>query len=273
MKQLGKLCFGIGIGCLGVALIGCNDTPIGTDFADKNYAPEGALVIPSNVQVGFFDLGDPDNSSIAFDLTAKGESISSTELMISFNGEGEVDFSTVSALPATLNVTMNDVLAALSKTADDVAVGDAVRFSFRVTTQSGVFRSSRTLRVPFSCVSNLKGEVDYVSTVYFCTGDALAGTAEIIELGAGRYSFSDWSFGTYPECYGGSAASWGTLTLNDVCNKLSVTGTDNYGDSWQFTVNSISGTELNASWSNTYGEFGSVTLTKTDGTNWPPLTN
>lgn len=273
MNKLSKLCYGFGMVCLGIALNGCNDAPIGTDFADDNYAAKGALVVPSNVQVGFFDLGDPANSSIAFDLTGKGESISSTEVMVSFNGEGEADYSTVTALPSTITVTMNDVLAAVGKTVDDVAVGDAVRFSFRVTTQSGVYTSNRTLRVPFSCVSNLKGMVDYVSTAYFCTGDPLTGTTEIIEQAAGKYGFADWAFGTYEECYGGSASSWGSLALNDVCNKLSVTGVDPFGDSWEFIVGSISGATLTATWSNTYGEFGAVTLTRKDGTNWPPLTN
>ncbi|MDX1406674.1 MAG: hypothetical protein R3330_01040, partial [Saprospiraceae bacterium] len=66
---------------------------------------------------------------------------------------------------------------------------------------------------------------------------------------------------------------WGSLQLVDVCNRISVSGVDNYGDSWQFVINSISGADLNATWSNTYGEFGTVIISRTDGADWPPLSN
>jgi hypothetical protein len=199
--------------------------------------------------------------------------VSSVDVLVNYEGGAQSVFTTVTSLPTTINADLDDVLAALNLTVGDVAVGDDTRFAFKVTTSSGVYLSNRTLRVPFSCVSALKGMMDYTSTSYFCSGPDLTGTVEMIETGAGTYRFSDWSFGTYPECYGGNAASWGSLSLNDVCNKLTLTGVDNYGDSWDFLINSISGSDLTASWSNTYGEFGTVTLTRKDGKNWPPLSN
>lgn len=272
MKMRSRHCYAIVFAC-GIFLTGCNDAPIGTDFADDNYVAQGAIVAPSNVQVGFFDLGDPDDSSIAFDLTSKGENVSSTDVLVSFNNEGASHYSTVTTLPVTLNVTMNDVLSAIGKTADQVAVGDAVRFTFRVTTPGGTYLSNRTLRVPFSCFSDLAGEVDYVSENFFCAGGPLTGTVQVEELGAGRYGFSNWSFGTYEFCYAFTAPGWGSLSLNDVCNKLNVTGVDAYGDVWEFKVNSVTGAALNATWSNSYGEFGNVTLTRKDGNDWPSLSN
>lgn len=273
MKRLSKLCLGLGIVCLGIALIGCHEAPIGDDFADTQYAPEGALIVPSKIQVGFFDLADPDNSQIGFDLASKGEGVSSTEVLVSFNGQGQSAYTTLSALPATVTVSLDQVLAALGMTIDQVEVGDAVRFSFRATTSTGVYLSNRTVRIPFSCKSDLKGEVDYVTTNHFCGSGPLTGTTMLNETGAGKYSFTNWAFGTYEECYGGTQATWGSLAMNDVCNKISVTGVDAFGDSWEVIINSVSGADLSITWSNTYGEFGTTVLTRTDGRNWPALTN
>lgn len=259
--------------CLVLMTWGCHEEPIGTTFADDNYSPQGALVIPSNVQVGFFDLADPDNAGIAFDLTTKGEAVSSADVIATHSGGASATIATVTSFPSTVNVPLNDLLSSLGLTVDDVEVGDNVIFTFTGSTSTGVYNSSRTVSAPFSCKSTLSGTLDYVSTNYFCSGADLTGQVMMTSPSAGKYTFSDWSFGTYPECYGGSAANWGSLQLNDVCNQITVTGVDNYGDSWDFIINSVNGADLNASWSNTYGEFGTVTLTRTDGKNWPALTN
>lgn len=259
--------------CFIVALVGCHEEPIGDGFAGTNYQPRGAVVSPGNVQLGFFDLGDPANAGIAFDLQTKGEAVTSAEVTATHENGASTVYTTVSSFPTTVDVPMLDLLSALNLTVDDVEVGDEVLFTFNATTASGAYRSSESLLVPFSCNSELEGTYDYTSTNYFCSGGDLTGTVTLNEEAAGRYSFDDWSFGTYPECYGGSAAGWGSLRLVDVCNSISVSGVDNYGDSWEFSINSVGGSMLNATWSNTYGEFGTVILTRTDGSSWPPLSN
>ena len=269
-----KLCTqAVGLVCVVMMVIGCHEAPIGDDFANKQYSPQGAVISPRNVQVGFFDLGDPDNASIAFDLESLGESVSSAEVTATYSGGASAVYTSVSSFPSTVEVTMDDILATLGLTRDDVAVGEDILFTFVAATGTGTYRSSEILNVPFSCFSELKGTYDYKSSNYFCSGDDLSGTVELSEDGAGKYSFDDWSFGTYLECYGGAASSWGSLQLLDVCNKIAVSGADNYGDSWEFAINSISGAELEATWSNTYGEFGTVVITRTDGSDWPPISN
>ncbi len=251
----------------------CHDAPIGDSFADDLYVPIGALVSVSNVQTGFFDLGDPDNASIAFDLSSTGESLSAADVEMSFNGGTPVPFKSGAAVPGTVSVTFNEALAAAGKSVAEVEVGDEFRFEFVSTSSSGTFRSSNTLVAAISCRSELVGTYDYVSSNYFCTGDDLTGQVTITEINAGEYALDDWAFGTYPICYGGTAASWGTLVLKDVCNKISVGGEDNYGDTWEWTINDVSGPTLSITWTMTYGEFGDVTLTRTDGSDWPPLSN
>jgi hypothetical protein len=262
-----------GAACIAFMATSCHEAPIGEDFADINYKAQGALATTSNVQVGFFDLADPDNAGVAFDVDVKGEAASEVEVTATHSSGATAVFANVSSVPATLNVPLDELLVTLGLTLEDVAVGDEVVFSFRSAAASGTFTSSETLAIPFSCSSALAGKMDYVSTNYFCGGDDLTGEVELTEDAAGKYLFDDWAFGAYHECYGGPASSWGGLQLEDVCNTISVGGEDSYGDSWEFTINSIDGAVMNANWVNTYGEFGTVTLTRQDGADWPPLVN
>lgn len=130
--------------------------------------------------------------------------------------------------------------------------------------------------INFCGESMLEGTYDYVTTETFC-GDAPAGigSVDIIALGDGRYTFSEWSFGAYEICYNGFLpADWGTLTLvEDVCSrKLSYEGTDAYGDTWFIESLTVDGSDMTIEWLNTYDEGGTTTLTRTDGSSWPDLT-
>ena len=259
--------------CLALMATSCHEAPIGEDFADINYKAKGALASPGNVQVGFFDLADPDNAGVAFDVDVTGEAASEVEVTATHSGGASAVYASLTTVPATLDVPLDELLTTLGLTLDEVEVGDEVVFSFRSATSSGTYISSETLAVPFSCSSDLAGKMDYVSTNYFCGGDDLTGVVELIEDAAGKYVFDDWAFGAYHECYGGPASSWGGLQFVDLCNVISVSGEDSYGDEWTFTINAIDGAVMQANWVNEYGEFGAVTLTRQDGTDWPPLTN
>ncbi len=259
--------------CIALMATSCHEAPIGEDFADINYKAKGALASASNVQVGFFDLADPATAGVAFDVDVKGEATSEVEVTATHSDGASGVIAIVTSVPSTLEVPLDELLTTLGLTLDDVKVGDEVIFSFRSATSSGTYISSETLAIPFSCRSDLAGKMDYVSTNYFCGGDDLTGEVELSEEAAGKYAFDDWAFGAYHECYGGPASSWGGLKLLDVCNTISVGGEDSYGDSWEFKINSIDGPVMNADWVNTYGEFGTVTLTRKDGVDWPPLVN
>lgn len=63
----------------------------------------------------------------------------------------------------------------------------------------------------------------------------------------------------------------GSLQIYDVCNLIFPTGLSQYGDIYTFSNGSSSGTSFSFSWDNTYGELGTVTLTRQDGRDWPPL--
>jgi len=276
MKKLSKLCFGLVMGCLGITLIGCHDAPIGDDFIDKYYDAVGAVVAPSNVQVGFFDLGDPANSMIAFDLTAKGEAVSSTAINVSFPSVGEKSFGS-SSVPGTVTAQMNDVLSALGVNLADVNIGDVVTFTFDATTASGTFRSSKSLNIPFSCFSDLGGTHDYVSSnLQAITGSCPAGdvTGQVTwtDLGGGSYLCSDLGFGQYgTTCWNDAPATSNNAKFKDVCNEIISGGLDQYGLTYIWTITGVSGAELRMSWYNDYGDSGDVVITREGGKPWPAL--
>ncbi len=253
--------------------VGCHDEPIGSSFDDDLYVPIGALVSVSNVQTGFFDLGDPDNASIAFDLTSEGETLSTSDIEVSFNEGTPVPFMSAAAVPGTVTVTFDEALAAVGLTLGDMEVGNGFRFQFKTSTSSGTFRSSNTLLVAISCKSELAGTYDYVGSNNFCSSGDQSGQVTINEINAGEYTFSDWSFGSYQACYGVAAPANGSLVMRDVCNTISVGGADSYGDTWELTINEVNGPNLSVTYVNTYGEFSDAVITRTDGTDWPPLSN
>lgn len=137
----------------------------------------------------------------------------------------------------------------------DLANDNVVTFTFAIT-----------------CESELAGTVDYTHTDNFA-GQTLTGSTDIIpdDMTPGLYKFEDFSFGAWGAAYGIDPPA-GTLEFSHICGIISLYGTDNYGDTWQMDeVLESDGPNFTFKWSNTYGEFGTVTLTRQDGENWPKL--
>jgi len=83
----------------------------------------------------------------------------------------------------------------------------------------------------------------------------------------GAYRISDAAFGLWQACYGDP---WvGTVRISDACGKLTMSGTDSFGDSYSMTVTSTDANNIKFDWINTYGENGSVTIKSNAGKPWP----
>jgi hypothetical protein len=148
-------------------------------------------------------------------------------------------------------------------------------------------RSSCTVKWGVVCASALAGTFDYVQTeMVGGAGVPMPIPAEITgtvtwtqELDAnnnpilGSYKTSDLSFGHFPQVWNDNPANAanGSARVKDACNTLSTSGTDQYGDSYSYSVVGRNGAELSIRWINTYGDGGLVKLTRQDGMNWPPL--
>jgi hypothetical protein len=190
---------------------------------------------------------------------------------------------------ATIELTVLQALQALNLTAADINGGDFLEFRLSLTTKSGrvftnsnlspdiqgglYYRSPFFYRVPFVCPSSLEGTFNYVQTEMFCDGQ-IEGTVTWTKITDNTYRSSDFSFGSWIHCYGASGGTpAGSLAISDACNVISVTGADQYGDRYTYAIENIQGTSLTIKWSNTYGELGTVVLTRQDGKSWPALRN
>ena len=258
---------------------GCSEGAIGDDFAETQYAARGTVVSAVNVQTGFFDQIDPAGSTIAFDLESKGEAPNAIDVLASYEGGGEVVFTSVSSLPANVSVSFSDVLSLLGVSTSSVKVGDNVVFAFESTTSTGTYRSSNNLTVPVSCFSNIGGTYNFVSSNFYannnpgaCPAGDVTGTVTFTDMGGGSYLCSDLGFGQYgSSCWSDSPASSAGATFKDVCNEVITGGLDQYGLVYTWVITGISGPDMSITWSNDYDDGGDVVITRPDGSNWPAL--
>ncbi|MEM9820581.1 MAG: hypothetical protein AAF985_05895 [Bacteroidota bacterium] len=157
----------------------------------------------------------------------------------------------------------------------------------------GFFRLVR----PLLCVSELAGTYD-VSTEStetgplsgWTSGNVATGTVRFDQTDDGEYDiyysaegtnveFLDLSFGTYFAGYGYDATDTsnqgnlpnGNVKVVDACNNLSFKGTSQWSEAYAFNSITVNGAVLTIDWVNDFGEGGITTITRTDGTDWPPL--
>ncbi|HMO38557.1 MAG TPA: hypothetical protein PKC76_02340 [Saprospiraceae bacterium] len=194
---------------------------------------------------------------------------------------------------ATIRYTLEESLTAMGMTKADIDGGDFIEYRLSATdTQGRVFtntnlspdivgglyyRSPFFYRYPVVCPSELQGTFDYVHTNMFCDGE-ITGTVTWTKATATTYNSTDFAFGSWQHCYGSgsgpnSSNTSVTLKISDACGVITLTGIDQFGDTYTYNIDNVSGTSLTISWENTYGEFGTVVLTRQDGKNWPPLRN
>lgn len=183
--------------------------------------------------------------------------------------------STTVTIPAGQNIAQLPVTV-LTGNIDPTETPNLV---LKITSANGakvsVNYSTLTFRIRVICPSDLEGTYEVFWRV-LNLGDSDGGVSQSVnnftinshptiiltEVGTGVYSMSDMSFGMYPGVYNVSAPS-GTFT--DRCNTLigAATNQDRYED--PFTINGVSTPEeglIVITWSNTYGDGGTVELTK-----------
>jgi hypothetical protein len=205
-------------------------------------------------------------------------------------------------LRAEINVSISSALSAMGFTTADIEGGDFFEFRLslldtkgRIFTNTNLsadasggvyYKSPFFYRVPVVCPSDLGGTYDYETTniacancppsypgVAGCLAEApITGSGTLTDLGGGRYTVTDATFGQYGCAWDDNPAAG--VTLIDACNIVSTGGSDQYGLVYTFVIVSNDGTDLTIDWSNDYGDSGTTVLTRTDGKTWPlDLTN
>lgn len=253
------------------------------------------------------------NASVEFYDVNQGQDVASYSWTVNYidktNGgadnAGPADVLTIDAssfgtspdgLPsADMTFTLQGALDALGLTADDVTGGSTMRYNATVTMKDGrtftaantgnnivssaAFRALFAFDANLLCTSSLAGDIDYVTTNGTtaggggpaCPGGDITGTVTLTEVDAGRYEISDASFGVFGACWSDNPATG--IFLIDACNKVSLDGADQYGDTYSYTIIDVSGPSMTIEWVNTFADGGTTVLTRADGADWPALSN
>lgn len=259
-------------------IVGCADSDFeGTTYPETAYEKKGSVVTVADVVTGFYNLIDTDNASVGFTVGTQGEDASNVNIYKSFNGGEPVLHTSVSSVPSVLTVPLADAASGLVDVAD-LVVGDYFTFTFDATTPSGTFPSGTSLQVDVSCPSDLGGTYDYVASNlqadngYDCPLGEVTGTVTFTDIGGGAYTVSDLGFGQYEStCWNDGPATSDDAIITDLCNKITTGGLDQYQLAYTWVITDVTGADLSLTWSNTYGDRGAAVVSRTDGTDWPPI--
>jgi hypothetical protein len=267
-----------------ILLVSCFDDP-GTDivWGDKAYIeldragqPSPTIntivnrstdgnAIPFNVQVNLMGRPQNEDVSVTFEIGATSTAVAG----VHYN---KLTPGTTVTIPAGENVA-NIEFEILD---DNINPGEVWPLVVTITGGDLPLSSylSATFRLQVTCPSDLGGTYSYSMTNivggvgYTTCASPQTGTGTLTEGANGVYSGTDFTFGQFACGYGDTPPA-GTLRLNDICDKLSFTGVDKYGDSYSITVISVTASVLTFDWLNTYGDGGRVALTRTDAKSWP----
>jgi hypothetical protein len=190
----------------------------------------------------------------------------------------------VTTLPYSLTVTSADISALFGVA---IALGDTYDFApdlyvgvnkYEAFPATGLGNGPGIIAFPLYsdyarfaavCPSDLAGTYEFDALKTFC-GKTYSGSITLTAVASapGSYTVSDGTFGSWGSCY---PDLWGNgnVRINDACGKLTMSGSDKYGDTYSMTFKSVTPSLLTFDWKNTYGEFGTVALKSNAGKPWP----
>lgn len=87
----------------------------------------------------------------------------------------------------------------------------------------------------------------------------------------GLYGTPDYSFGMFGFVWGDNPATNGSATIKWFCSSLIPQGADQYSDTYVYDITNVSGPTMTIEWSNTWGDIGTVDLTREGGADWPAV--
>jgi hypothetical protein len=292
MKNIFKITF---LACFTLIAFSCDEDATEGKFGDNPEAGWVHFVSGDNEALIFKeDLVDDGTSTIMVPVNL-ALPVNLSDLMVSYTindvvgDSGDIITGTSSLVfPAGTNdPQMIEITLDLDVLANDIFVENVFDVELtstnRSSVQTGITPGDNfpvTYRVTLSppCFTpTIDGTYDVVSTNLQSgagggcpDGDgSTSSTVTWTALGDDIYASTDLSFGMFAECWGDTPAVGPLLVV--VCNELSVTGSDQYGDSYTYNITSINGPDLTIQWENTYGDGGTSVLTRTDGTDWPDL--
>jgi hypothetical protein len=221
--------------------------------------------VPLNVKVNLMGRPQSEDVSVTFEIDATSTAVAG----VHYN---KLTAGNTITIPAGENVA-NIEFEILD---ENINPGELWKLKINVTGGDLPLSNyvSATWNIQVACPSDLGGTYSYSMTnILYGAGASVCsspqtGNGTLTEGANGEYTSTDFTFGQFACAYGDTPPA-GTLKLKDLCDKLSFTGQDKYGDTYTINVISVTATVLTFDWVNTYGDGGRVALTRTDAKTWP----
>jgi hypothetical protein len=243
------------------------------DYYNYTEGTDSTIDLTSNL--GFLDLLKLDSEVIT--LTAAkvaGENFSGMNILASVSPHNSiVSIGSVSGGSGNLTISISELLSKLNKKADEIKVGENVRFLVDMVQSDGTaIRARKALTLSFSCFSDIAGEYTSLTTGSSTDGCCpnpvvnFPGEVTLTQISDGRYAINDFSAGLYLEwysVYGISSVNDSPGKILDICNTITFFDTTEpfatpvVGEGARDNVTGV----ITYSWENGYGDKGTVVLT------------
>jgi len=114
----------------------------------------GVGVVPSitNLNPAVFDVNNPENTFIKFDLNVESTLVSEAKITVSFNGDySRVEIKSITTFPSNILIYMHEAATALGIQLDSIKPGDVFNFEVLTIQGSKTYRSSASFNVAVVC--------------------------------------------------------------------------------------------------------------------------
>lgn len=157
---------------------------------------------------------------------------------------------------------------------DNITLGEVVVLTLNIVSADIDIdsESSSSHSISVDCVSDISGTANYRHYDNF-GGAEYTGQIEIETFGNNGTDFTiaDYSFGLWEDLGFDPDDTKGIFIIVE-CGVIRYNGRDKFGEVWSIEeVLASNGPEFTFKWANGHEDFGTVTLTKEDGSDWPLL--
>ncbi|MBE0664036.1 MAG: hypothetical protein IH597_16390 [Bacteroidales bacterium] len=124
---------------------------------------EGVVPAITNLNPAVFDVNDPANTFIQFDLNVDATEVNEIIIIASFNGnKSRVELKRISTFPSNVVIFMHEVATALGIQLGDVEPGDVFNIEALTSDGSVIYRSNAAINAAVVCAY----DPDLVSGAY-----------------------------------------------------------------------------------------------------------
>lgn len=134
----------------------------------------GSLPAITNLNPAVFDINDPSNTFVQFDLDVNPSIVSEVKFLVSYNGDMQrKEVKSITTFPQNVKIFMHEAASAIGISLDEIGAGDAFTIE-AITIQGGkTYRSSAVINAAVVCAydpDNVSGSYRAVSADWAVDG-------------------------------------------------------------------------------------------------------